>query len=216
MHELLPQHARSQSLREEIANAISHGIGLIAVFAASPFLIISAVRKGSIWAIVGACVFAATMALLYLTSTLYHACPAGRAKGIFRVLDHEAIYFLIAGTYTPFTLGVLHGPWGWTLLGLVWGLAVFGVAMKATGSMRCVRLSTGLYVAMGWLIIIAIRPLWSTMPLPGLLWLLGGGIAYTGGVAFFVAERVRYSHMVWHFFVIAGTTCHFLAVLWYA
>jgi hemolysin III len=156
------------------------------------------------------------MVLLYLTSTLYHALPRNRAKRVFQVLDHAAIFLMIAGTYTPFTLGVLHGPWGWTLFGLVWGLALAGIVLTAVGGVRYPKLRTGLYLAMGWLILIAIKPLWLRMPSLGLFWLIAGGIAYTVGVAFYVAKRVSYSHFVWHLFVIAGTACHFIAVLRFA
>jgi hemolysin III len=161
-------------------------------------------------------VFAATMLLLYLTSTLYHALPRNKAKRVFRVLDHGAIFLLIAGTYTPFTLGVLRGAWGWTLFGLVWSLALFGIVLKAVGGIRYPRLSTALYIGMGWLAIIAVRPLLLHVPPSGLLWLVGGGVAYTAGVAFYAAERLRYGHFVWHLFVLTGTSCHFWAVLWYA
>ncbi len=217
MIETLALGTRPQSLGEEIANSVSHGVGLLAALAAVPVLIITAARRGDAPAVVGASVFAATVLLLYLTSTLYHAFPRNRAKPIFQVLDHGAIFVLIAGTYTPFTLGVLRGPWGWTLFGLVWGLALAGVVLKAVGGVRHPRLSTYLYLAMGWLALIAIEPLWLHVPMGGLLWLLAGGIAYTVGVAFFAADgRVRYSHFIWHLFVIAGTACHFIAVLWYA
>jgi hemolysin III len=213
----LPLQERTQSLGEEIANSISHGIALLAAISATPFLIIATVDHGSAADIVGSSVFAATMVLLYLTSTLYHALPRNKAKQIFQVLDHGAIYLLIAGTYTPFTLGVLRGTWGWTLFGLVWGLALAGILLKAIGGIRYPTLSTCLYLAMGWLVIIVIKPLWILVPAWGLFWLLAGGIAYTAGIAFFVLdERVRYSHFVWHLFVMAGTTCHFIAVLWYA
>ncbi len=217
MIETLALGTRPQSLGEEIANSVSHGVGLLAALAAAPVLIVTAARGGDAPAVVGASVFAAAVLLLYLTSMLYHALPRNRAKPIFQVLDHGAIFLLIAGTYTPFTLGVLRGPWGWTLFGLVWGLALAGVVLKAVGGIRYPRLSTGLYLAMGWLALIAIEPLWLHVPAGGLLWLLAGGIAYTAGVAFFAAdERVRYSHFIWHLFVIAGTACHFIAVLWYA
>jgi hemolysin III len=216
MNEMFADKDRPQLLGEEIANAVSHGVGLIAAIVAAPLLIVSTIRRGNPWTIAGAAIFSGTLVLLYLVSTLYHALPRNKAKRVFRVLDHGAIFILIAGTYTPFTLGVLRGPWGWTLLGLVWGLAIFGVTMKATGNLQRPWLSTGLYLAMGWLILIAIRPLWLQMPLPGILWLVAGGIGYTGGVAFFAAERLRYSHFVWHLFVIAGAACHFFAVLWYA
>ena len=213
----LPLPERTQTLGEEIANSISHGIALLAAVSATPFLIIAAVDRGGIADIVGASVFAATMLLLYLTSTLYHALPRNKAKRVFQILDHGAIYLLIAGTYTPFTLGVIRGAWGWTLFGLVWGLALVGILLKAIGGVRYPTLSTCLYLAMGWLVLIAVKPLWLLVPSWGLFWLLAGGIAYTVGVAFFVMdERIRYSHFIWHLFVIAGTACHFFAVLWYA
>ena len=207
---------RHQSLGEEIANSVSHGAGLLAALIASPFLVITAARRGHPAVVVGACVFAAAMVLLYLTSTLYHALPRTRAKRVFRVLDHASIFILIAGTYTPFTLGVLRGGWGWTLFGLVWGLAIVGITLKAIAGTRFPVLSTCLYIGMGWLALIAIRPLWLLVPAPGLLWLLAGGVAYTAGVAFYAADRRRYVHFVWHLFVIVGTACHFVAVLNYA
>jgi hemolysin III len=216
MSEMLGKHERPQSRGEEISNAVSHAAALLAILIAAPFLIVSTIRHGNACNVTGAGIFAGAAALLYLASALYHFLPKSRAKRVFRVLDHGAIFILIAGTYTPFTLGVLHGPWGWTLLILVWSLAIAGVTATAVGGLRHPHLSTALYLAMGWLIMTAIRPLWSQMPVSGFLWLLGGGIAYTGGVAFFAAERVRYTHFVWHLFVIAGTTCHYFAVLWYA
>ncbi|MDP1644839.1 MAG: hemolysin III family protein [Thiobacillus sp.] len=208
---------RVQSRKEEIANSISHGLGLIAAFVATPFLILHAVRHGDAGFIVGAGIFAATMVLLYLASTLYHALPIGRAKRVFRVIEHSAIFFLIAGTYTPFTLGVLRGAWGWTLLGLAWGLAVAGVALKALNRMTHPVLTTSLYLLMGWLIVIAAHPLSARVPASGLLWLVSGGLAYTLGVIFFALDsRLRYGHFIWHLFVMAGTACHYFAVLWYA
>jgi hemolysin III len=207
---------RRQSLGEEIANSVSHGVGLVAALIAIPFLIVHVLRHGGEAEVVGAGVFAATVVLLYLASTVYHALPGSKAKRVFRVLDHAAIFLLIAGTYTPFTLGVLRGNWGWTLFGLIWSLAVFGVVMKAVGGVKHPRLSTALYLGMGWLVVIAIRPLWLHVPEAGLFWIAAGGLAYTAGVAFYAAERLRYAHFVWHLFVLAGTTCHFVAVLWYA
>lgn len=207
---------RAQSLGEEIANAVSHGVGLLAAVIASPFLIIVAARRGGPAVVVGASVFAAAMVLLYLTSTLYHALPRSRAKRVLRVLDHGAIFLLIAGTYTPFTLGVLRGGWGWTMFGLVWGLAVLGISLKAVAGLRYPVLSTCLYIGMGWLAIIAIRPLWTHTPPAGLVWLVAGGVAYTAGVAFYAVDRRRYMHFVWHLFVLAGSACHFVAVLNYA
>lgn len=216
MNDMTEAHERPQSLGEEIANGTSHGIALVAGLIATPFLLSSASRQGSGWNILGASVFAGAVILMYLSSTLYHLLPENRAKRVFRILDHGAIFVLIAGTYTPFTLGALRGAWGWTLFGLVWGIGILGMILKITGGIRHTRFSTGLYLAMGWLILIAIRPFLSNVPLPGILWLLAGGVAYTVGVAFFAAERVRYGHFVWHLFVILGTTCHFFAVLWYA
>lgn len=208
---------REQSRGEEIANSISHGIGLVAALVATPFLVLQAVRRGDTGFIVGASIFAATMVLLYLASTLYHALPIGQAKRVFRVIEHSAIFLLIAGTYTPFTLGVLRGAWGWTLLGLVWGLAVAGVVLKAFNRMSHPIIATSLYLLIGWLILIAVNPLYARVPASGLLWLVAGGVAYTAGVAFFAADsRLRYSHFIWHLFVMGGTTCHYFAVLWYA
>jgi hemolysin III len=179
-------------------------------------LIGGAARSGSASAIVGTSIFAATLALLYAASTLYHALPQSKAKHVFRVLDHGAVFLLIAGSYTPFTLGVLRGPWGWTLLGLVWGLAALGIVLIAMGGIRYPRLSMGVYLGMGWLVLIAIRPLWQRVPLAGLLWLLAGGIAYTVGVAFLAANEKRYSHFIWHLLVLVGSGCHVIAVLSYS
>ena len=208
---------RVQSREEEIANSFSHGAGLIAAVVATPFLIQHAVRHGDTGFIVGASVFAATMLLLYLASTLYHALPIGRAKRVFRIIEHSAIFLLIAGTYTPFTLGVLNGAWGWTLFGLVWGIAVAGVTLKALNRLTHPILTTTLYLLMGWLIVIAAQPLAARVPQAGLLWLVAGGLAYTIGVIFFALDsRLRYGHFIWHLFVMAGTACHYFAVLWYA
>ncbi len=200
---------------QEVANSVSHGIGFLAAVAVTPFLVVAAIPHGA-GSIVGVSIFAATMAALYLASTLYHALPSARAKRVFRVLDHGAIFLLIAGTYTPFTLGILRGGWGWALFGAIWGLALAGVIYKAVAAFRYPIISTVIYVAMGWLVLIAVQPLWQRMPHQGFLWLLAGGLAYTGGVAFYAAKRVRYSHFVWHLCVLAGTTCHFFAVIWYA
>jgi len=215
-HARPPTPERPQSQGEEIANSLSHGVGLLAALVAAPFLVGGAARSGSASGIVGTSIFAGTLALLYAASTLYHALPRGKAKDVFRVLDHGAVFLLIAGTYTPFTLGVLRGAWGWTLLGLVWGLAALGIVLIAMGGIRYPRLALGVYLGMGWLVLIAVRPLWLRVPLAGLLWLLAGGIAYTVGVAFLAATERRYSHFVWHLLVLAGSGCHFIAVLSYA
>ena len=207
---------RPQTLGEEIANSLSHGVALLAAIAAVPILI-DATRLLGAANVVGAVVFAATMVLLYLTSTLYHALPPGRAKRVFMKLDHGAIYLFIAGSYTPFALGVLGGPWGWTLFGVVWSIAAVGVTLKAFDRLSHPWLSTGLYLVMGWLALIAAAPLVERMPSPGLALLLAGGLAYTVGVVFFMLDsRLRYAHTVWHGFVAAGTGFHFFAVLNYA
>jgi hemolysin III len=207
---------RPLSRGEEIASSVSHGVGVVAGLAAAPWLVLAGVRRDGAAGAVGASVFAATVVLLYLASTLYHALPAGRAKRVFRVLDHSAIYLLIAGTYTPFMLGAIRGPWGWALLGAVWTLAVAGIALKGAGGIRYPRLSTAVYIAMGWLAIVAIRPLWPMVPVAGWLWIFAGGVAYTAGVAFYAANRLRYGHFIWHLFVLAGTACHIVAVWRYA
>jgi hemolysin III len=209
---------RSPSPGEEIANCVSHGIALLAAVIALPVLIMSAVERGSPAAVVGAGVFGATVLLLYLTSTLYHAVPRNwtNAKERLRLMDHGAIFLLIAGTYTPFTLGVLRGAWGWTLLGLVWGLALTGMGLKVFGRLRSPMLSACLYVGLGWIVLIAGKAVWSLLPPWGMFWLLAGGIAYTAGVALFAAEKLHYAHLGWHLCVVVGTACHFIAVLWYA
>ncbi len=209
--------ARRPSFGEELANSLSHGLGLLLAIVGLPFLIMHAEHHGSVSAVVGAAIFGSSAILLYLASTLYHAIPQRRIKDILRLLDHAAIFLLIAGTYTPITLGVLHGGWGWTLFGLIWGLALAGLIFKALVGVRFPRLSTLLYVAMGWVVVIAIRPLWLHMAAGGLMWLAAGGLAYSLGVVFFVLdEKVRYGHFIWHLFVLAGTACHFFAVLFYA
>jgi hemolysin III len=214
---LLKALDREQTRSEEIANSVSHGLGLVAALAASPFLIVHAVRRGSAGYIVGASVFAATMSLLYLASTLYHALLPGKAKRAFQVIEHCAICLLTAGTYTPFTLGVLRGAWGWTLFGFVWGLAAAGTTLKIFVKRPHPVVSTGFYLLMGWLIVIAIYPLYTRLPASGLSWLIAGGVAYTAGVGFFaIGSRLRYGHFIWHVFVMAGTACHYFAVLWYA
>ena len=207
---------RPQTLAEEVANSVSHGLGFVMALAGAPIPILAPTQRGTPSDVLAVSVFAAAMALMYLSSTIYHALPQGQAKRVFQVLDHSAIYLLIAGTYTPFTLGVLQGAWGWTLFGLVWGLAAFGVLVKAFAGIRWHGLSTALYLGMGWLALIAAKPLWESLPLAGLAWLLAGGIAYTAGVYFYAKKTLRFGHFVWHLFVVAGTACHFVAVWKYA
>jgi len=203
-------------LREEIANSISHGLGLVLAIVAVPILVAAALRGGNVRFVVGVSVFGGTVVLLYLASTLYHSLTHETAKALCRVFDHTAIFLLIAGTYTPFSLGVLRGPWGWSLLAIIWTLAIVGITLKIRKRTRHSRITIVLYVIMGWLAIVAVKPMVMLIPVPGILLIFAGGIAYTGGLAFFALERIRYNHFIWHLFVIAGTTCHFFAVLWYA
>jgi hemolysin III len=208
---------RPQTWGEELANSLSHGFGLLAAVASMPILLYTSALHGTASSIIGASVFSATMVLLYFASALYHALPHGRAKRILVRVDHGAIYLFIAGSYTPFTLGVLYGAWGWTLLGLVWGIAVTGVLLKAFDRLRHPWWSTGLYLTMGWLAVIAAVPLAERMAATGLALLIAGGLCYTAGVAFFATDsKLKFGHFVWHLFVVAGSVCHFFAVLWYA
>ena len=219
--------SRPQTIAEERANSLSHGIGLLLALVAAPVLIAAAVGQGAVGQdhfgqdnvlnVVGVSVCAITMVMLYFSSALYHALPPGRAKRWCEKLDHGAIYLFIAGTYTPFSLGVLNGHWGWTLFGLIWGLAIVGLVLKAFGKLSHPLLSTGLYLAMGWLVLIAAVPLLERMAPAGIGWLVAGGLAYTVGVFFYLTDaRYKFGHFVWHLFVMAGTTCHFFAVLGYS
>jgi hemolysin III len=206
-----------QTRAEELANTISHGIGFVAALVGVPFLVATAARHGDLLDIFGAIVFSASVLLLYFSSTVYHGLPNGDAKRVFRVVEHSAIYLLIAGTYTPFTLGVLRGPWGWALLGAVWAIAVIGVTLKAFNKASHPILSTSLYLLMGWLIVVAAEPLMAGLPTPTLLLLIAGGLSYTVGVIFFALDsRLPFGHLVWHAFVMIGTACHYLAVLSHA
>ena len=201
--------------REEIANAITHGVGLLASLVGLPILVLTAAARGERMAIIGASVFGATLIALYAASTLYHAIPHPTLKQKLRVVDHAAIYCLIAGTYTPFTLGVLRGAWGWTMFGIVWTLAALGVLFKLKFGPRFQRASTAMYIAMGWVIIIALKPLLQSVPTAGLALLGAGGLLYTGGCVFYLARK-SWSHPVWHLFVMGGSACHYFAVLWYS
>lgn len=207
---------RTPTLGEEIANSVSHGVGWLLAVAAAPFLLLATAREGGTTAIVGAAVFAGAMLLVYLVSTLYHAVPRNRAKRILQTLDHCAIFLLIAGTYTPFTLGILRGAWGWTLFGLVWGICIAGILFKLVmGGERWHGLAVVMYLTAGWLAVIA-QPVWSLLPPSGVAWIVAGGVAYTVGVPFCMATRLRYGHLVWHLFTMGGTACHFVAVARYA
>ncbi|HEY9064550.1 MAG TPA: hemolysin III family protein [Burkholderiaceae bacterium] len=208
---------RAQTLGEEIANAISHGIGFAFAIASLPILLAFAPAHSTTLNIVAACVFSSSMMLLYGVSTLYHAWPSGRFKTWLNRLDHAAIYVFIAGSYTPFVLGVLRGSWGWSLFATIWTMAAVGVTAKLLNRLQHLLWSTALYVAMGWLAVIAAAPLVARMPGSGLAWLIAGGIAYTlGAVVFLFDSKLRYAHFVWHLFVLGGSACHFFAVLWHA
>ena len=208
---------RDQTRGEEIANALSHGFGCLLALAALPILVQGAAERGSAANVVAASLFASTMIVLYFVSTLYHALPSGRAKVWLNRLDHASIYLLIAGSYMPFVFGVLSGAWGWSLFGVVWAAAALGVTAKLLDRLQHPLWSTGLYVAMGWVVLIAAAPLYERMSAEGLLWLVAGGLSYTAGaVVFLFDSKLRYAHFAWHLFVIGGSACHFFAALWYA
>ncbi len=198
-------------LREEIANALIHGLAAAVALAASTVLITLSALFGDRWQLISAIIYGSSLLLLYLASTLYHAIPQPGAKARLKVFDHCAIYLLIAGTYTPFALVALRGPWGWSLLGLVWGLAILGCVFKLFYTGRFKRLSTLIYIGMGWIALVAIEPMLRLLPMWTLGWLLAGGIAYTLGTLFYLS-RMPYAHAIWHGFVVTGSVCHFVAV----
>jgi len=199
------------SVPEEIASAVTHGLGVLLSVGAGAVLVTLAALTGDPWTIVGASIFVGTLVLLYTASTLYHAIPFAAAKTRLKTFDHCAIYGLIAGTYTPFLIGALRGPWGWSLLAVIWGLAVAGIVFKLFTTGRFRALSTAIYIAMGWLIVVAGGPMRDALADGTLVWLIAGGLAYTAGTVFYLA-RWRYAHAVWHGFVLAGSVCHFAAV----
>ena len=208
---------RNQTRGEEVANALSHGLGFVLAIASLPLLLGFASPTLTAINIVAMCVFSVTMMLLYGVSTLYHALPAGPAKTWLNRCDHAAIYLFIAGSYTPFVLGVLRGGWGWSLFGVVWAMAVLGFMAKMLNRLKHPLWSTGLYVVMGWVAVVAAAPLVARMPGAGLALLVAGGLLYTAGAVVFIFDsRVRYAHFVWHLFVLGGSACHFFAVLWFA
>lgn len=207
---------RTQTLGEEMANSLSHGLGFLLAVASLPILVFCGDRHGGAATVVGACAFSVTAMLLYFASAMYHALPPGRAKRVFNTLDHSAIYLFIAGSYTPFALGALRDGWGWAVFAGVWGLAATGVALKSLDRLRHPGWSTGLYVAMGWLVLIAAAPLIRHVAAEAVLWLLVGGLVYTAGAVVFMFDtRLRYGHFVWHLCVLGGSVCHFLAAFQY-
>lgn len=199
--------------REELANALTHGVGAAAALAAGAVLITLVAIYGDGWQLAGAIVFGVALLLLYTASTLYHAFTNPVLKGRLKVFDHCAIYLLIAGTYTPFTLVGLRGPVGWWLFGTIWTLALAGVVFKLFYTGRFKKLSTLIYIGMGWLVILAVKPMLHALGSAPLLWLLGGGVAYTVGTFFYMRPQLRYSHAIWHGFVILGSVCHYAAVM---
>lgn len=203
-----------QGFGEEVANSITHGVGALLAIGGVAVLVTMAAIRGTAWHVVGCSVFGASLVLLYLASTLYHAIPAPRARRVLRAVDHAGILFLIAGTYTPFTLVTLRGPWGWTLFGIVWGLAAVGVALELLAPHRKV-IAVVLYLVMGWTVVVAFRPLLAGLAANGVRLLVAGGVAYTLGVVFYAWRRLPYHHALWHGFVLLGSTAHFFAVLLY-
>ncbi len=202
-----------EHLREELANALTHGVGAAAALAGGAVLITLAAIRGDGWQLAGAIVFGVALLLLYIASTLYHAIQHPVAKGRLKVFDHCAIYLLIAGTYTPFTLVGLRGPTGWWLFGTIWALALAGVVFKLFYTGRFKRLSTLIYIAMGWIVVFAAKPMAQALGPVSLGWLLAGGVAYTLGTVFYMRPQMRWSHAIWHGFVIAGSMCHYTAVM---
>ena len=206
--------ARPQTRPEELANSVVHGFGLLASVVGLPLLVIAARSTDDALHLLGSAVFGTTMVLLYLSSTIYHALSASQAKQVFRVLDHAAIYLLIAGTYTPFALGALRGPLGWTVLIVMWSLAGVGIITKVRMGFAHPHLSTALYLVMGWTGVLVFGPLRASLPDGGFWLLLAGGLFYSGGVVFYATDsQMRFGHALWHLCVVAGTACHFVAVL---
>lgn len=203
------------TLREEIANSVTHGLGAVLSIVGLVVLTTLAIRYGDAWHIVSCAIFGSTLILLYTASTLYHSIPHPGAKKILRIIDHCAIFLLIAGTYTPFTLVNLRGPWGWSLFGAIWGLALLGIILELSPWRRYRLLSVLLYVGMGWAVVVATKPLLASVAPQGMLLLLAGGLAYTSGIAFYVWRGLPHHHAIWHLFVLAGSVMHFFAVLFY-
>jgi hemolysin III len=202
-------------LDEETINAWTHGLGALLSLAGLVVLVIMAARYGDAWHIVSCSIYGATLVLLFSSSALYHSCRSERAKHICRIIDHASIYLLIAGTYTPFLLVNLRGGWGWSLFGVIWGLALAGIVFQVFFVSRFRVLQTVIYLLMGWLVVIAVKPLLTRVALPGLLWLLAGGLSYTVGALFYLWKKLHYHHAVWHLFVLAGSICHYFAILFY-
>ena len=204
------------SIGEEIANSLTHALGIIFSITGMVVLMLSSTGSENIWRIVSCAVFGTTLILLYTASTLYHGVQRANLKSFMRILDHSTIFLLIAGTYTPFTLVNLRGPWGWSLFGVIWGIALLGIFLQTTLLRQSVGISVALYVVMGWAVVVAAKQLLVAVAPSGMMLLLAGGLAYTSGIAFYVWHRLPYHHAIWHVFVLAGSICHFFAVLFYA
>ena len=203
------------SVGEEIANSVTHGIGAGLSVAGLTLLVALAAIYGDVWRVVSFSIYGSSLVLLYLASTLSHSIQHPKVKRILRIFDHSAIYLLIAGTYTPFTLVSMRGPWGWTLFGVVWGLALLGIAFKTVFIGRYEKWATAAYVLMGWLVVIAFKEMLVTVPPGGIVWLVIGGVVYTLGVLFYAWEKLPYNHAIWHLFVLGGSICHFFAILFH-
>lgn len=201
------------SIGEEIAHSVSHGIGIVLSAVGLGFLIWLSVEYGDVWHVVSTTVYGVSLILLYSASTLYHAIPYPKAKRVFQLLDHSMIFVLIAGTYTPFALVNLRGPWGWSLFGAVWGIALAGIILETVKKKRIKWLSLSLYLGLGWMAVIVIKPMLDTVPVTGLLFLLAGGLSYSLGVIFYVRKQMLYHHAIWHLFVMAGSALHYCAIL---
>jgi len=207
------QNKPAQLSAEELANSLTHGIGLLLSIAGFVVLLVLAIVRGTAWHILACSIYGASLLCLYTASTLYHLALSAQLKRALKIFDHSAIYLLIAGTYTPFLLLDLRGPWGWSLLGVIWGLAFAGIVFKLWFVDHCEHVSTAVYVAMGWLVVIAAKPVLANVPTATLRWIVAGGLLYSAGVVFYIWKRLPFSHAVWHLFVLAGSTCHYFAVL---
>ncbi len=205
---------RKLTIGEEIFNSITHGIGTLLSIAALVLLIVFAAIKGNAWHVVSFTIFGSTLVLLYLASTLYHSFTKEKVKNLFARFDHAAIFLLIAGTYTPFLLTAIRGTFGWTLFGIVWAVAIAGVVIRSIYLTRFRKLMVGLYLAMGWMFVVAIGPMMKNLPGISLLFLLLGGIFYSIGVVFYSWRSLKYGHGIWHLFVLAGSIMHFFAVIY--
>lgn len=210
-----PASHQRYSLAEEIAHSITHGIGIPLSIAGLAILVGYASVRGTAWHVVSCSIYGTTLILLYITSTLYHSITHPRVKAIFQHLDHAAIYLLIAGTYTPFMLVNLRGPWGWSIFGVVWGLALIGLVLEFIQFRHYKKISLAVYLGMGWLIVIAIQPMMHSVKTGGLVLLLAGGLSYTVGAIFYVWRRLAFNHAIWHLFVLAGSILHFFSILFY-